>query len=1332
MRKCCFLILFVFGIHSLLRGSETISFKHLSIKNGLSSNQIHSIFKGPQGYIWFATDHGLARYDGNVIKSFFSAPNDPNSLAGNQIRHIGKWIEEQLLIETTNGYSIYDPLNESFNNQIYKWFQNIGIPDPPHFVRMDSRNKIWIAAGSHCYSYNIKHKRLRKELSLSPRQGTKIVDLTESRNTIVAVTDKGLLVGIYTKKGKRIQMNHVPSKEIPADETEYRLFIDSKGRIWKYSVKGISLYPHGIKSHPISSQAWFREQNIPFTLSPYFFPRTMEEDEMGRIWVGTDREGIYILDENKKKISQLLHDTPNPFSLAGNSILTFYKDDQGIMWTGTYKSGVSFYGKSTLKYHTLLHTDVTSLCQGENDEIWLGTDHGKLMYRAHSEAPVQEVLNLPEQPSVVSLLYTRNKDLWIGTYQGGLYRYRKGELTHYGTEEGFTNSNVCSLVEDRNGQVWIGTLGGGLHCFSPQTNTFTLFQMSQHPALDNNYITSLCHSYDGTIWGVSSTSLFTIDPEKETIRIPEEMDTSPFLSDGIHQVYEDSRHIVWLGTNRGLWAFPPNQPRLFWDTNDGLPQDQIHGITEDQEGTLWIATAKGIVNIQLSSQTLSKKTVLLFNYYGEDALVNSEPNLRALLATRKNEIMSGNISGLTLFHPRAVKWGTHTPKPVLTSLSIGGQEVKVGRPHMGRVVLPQSLNKTKEIKLRSSQNMFSLTFSPMEYNLPKKPDFIYQLEGVDKHWIRGDSQRPRVSYAGLSPGKYRLKIQYLSAIQDPGTCTTELLIRVRPPFYHSGWAFIFYFFSIGIIGWFAILWLRHKKQLQTFEIKQKRDAQFSELMQRFFTSISHDLRTPLTLIITPLEALLEERKEDSTLHSKLSIINRNAKRLMYLVNELLDFKHSERNALKLQLSYGDMGSFLQEITEFFVDYAHQKKISFRIHTEATSYPLLFDKDKLTKAVTNLLANAFKFTPENGQIVLSLTENKNTGETYISVIDSGIGIPIKDRPKVFDRFYQIEQPDQHLRGNGIGLSLVKEFIELHGGTVQISDGYKGTGTCFTLTLPASLRPTNTPTGDPTKPEKSENNKPVQTLKEKLLIVDDNIDFLDFLSENLSGLYQIQTSTNGRKAWNSILKDPPHLIISDVMMPEMDGNDLCRLVKHHRLTCHIPFILLTAKNSEESRIEGLTSGADEYLTKPFNLSMLKLRIFKFLEWSRSQTSKRPPIEPEPEKIVVTSTDEQFIQNAVKYVENHIDDSELSVNEMGKHLCLSRAQLYKKMTALTGRSPIEFIRIIRIKRAHQLLSCSKQSVAEIAYQVGFNNPKYFSQYFKEEYGISPSDFRKRQSEE
>lgn len=1330
MKRSCLFLFVLVGMYAAAHCGEYISFRHLSVKQGLSSNQIHSICKDPQGFLWFASDYGLARYDGNTLKCYFSQANDSLSLPSNQIRYVGKWFGNKLLIETSKGYTVYNPQKESFENQIHRWLKKVGIPGTPHLIRMDSKERIWVASETACYSYSLTHRKLQKEIVLSPSQGNRIKDLIAYKNGIVAVTDKGLLTGSYTENGKRRRINHIPLKERQVDDVSYRLFADGKGRIWQFSLQGLYLYPEGPDSQPVSSSNWFRKQDIPFPQSPFFFPRTIEEDELGRIWIGTDRGGIYILDESHKTITQLLNEPDKPYTLAGNSVNSIYKDNQGIMWVGTYKSGISYCGESLLRFKRIAWGDITSLCRGANREVWIGTNNGTLLHRADSGSPVKEILTLPGQTPVVSLLHTPSGDLWIGTYLGGLFRYTQGKLHHYGRKEGISSNHIWALAEDSYGQIWVGTLGGGIQCISPKTEKISSFRARDYQAMENDYIASLCTLHNGNIVGGSSTSIFIIEPKEKRIRAPKHFSKSYFTGDGIHQVYEDSRKTIWVATSRGLWAIFPTRKPILWSASNGLPQDQIHGITEDQKGSMWISTAQGITNIQFPpSGNVSSDSAILFNYCGEDDLMNNEPNLRTLLTTQENEILCGNTGGLTLFNPFQVRWTQQTPKPVFTTLTIGGQEIQVGKSYNGRTILPRTLTKLNKIELGSSQNMIGLSFAPLEYNLPKTPDFMYQMEGLDKTWIKGDPNSHRVSYTSLEPGKYRLKVRYLTAAKDLKDSTAELTLIIHPPFYLSGWAFVLYFIVLALISWFTLLWFRNKKRIQAIELKHKRDSQLIEVKQRFFTGISHDLRTPLTLIITPLEALLEEHKENVSLHSKLSIINRNAKRLLHLVNELLDFRNSETKAHKLQLSYGDMSTFLREITEFFLDYAGERKIAFRIHTDAAPYPMLFDKDKLTKAVTNLLSNAFKFTPENGQIALSLTEDKTTGETLISVTDSGIGIPVKERTRVFERFYQIEQPGNPIRGNGIGLNLVKEFVELHGGSIGISDGYNGVGSCFTLILPASLRATNT--ANKTL-EKEASPVPSHRHKEKLLVVDDNPEFLDFLSENLSELYTLQTATNGRTAWNSILKDPPHLILSDVMMPEMDGNDLCRLVKHHRLTSHIPFILLTAKNSEESRIEGLTSGADEYLTKPFNLSLLKLRIFRFLEWSRTQSGGRAPIEPEPEKIEITSVDELFIQNAVKYVENHMDNSELSVNEMGKFLCVSRAQLYKRMVALTGRSPIEFIRIIRIKRAHQLLSCSRQSVAEVAYQVGFNNPKYFSQYFKEEYGISPSDFRKRRAEE
>ena len=645
--------------------------------------------------------------------------------------------------------------------------------------------------------------------------------------------------------------------------------------------------------------------------------------------------------------------------------------------------------------------------------------------------------------------------------------------------------------------------------------------------------------------------------------------------------------------------------------------------------------------------------------------------------------------------------------------------------------------------LTYKQNVFTVFFASDNYVLPEKTRYLYKLEGFNEDWLTSMSDMHRVTYTNLAPGTYELKVKATNSDGYAGTEEACLKIVILPPFWMTPWAYTCYVLLL-LGSLFLAFYTVQRRERNKFKIRQmerdaKKNEEVNQMKFRFFTNVSHELRTPLTLIISPLEGMLKETT-DELQSTRLQLMYRNAQRLLHLVNQLLDFRKGEMSTHQLSLSEGDIISYVHSVCNSFLLMADKKHIQFSFFSGIDTFSMAFDADKVGKIVMNLLSNAFKFTPEGGRVTVMIEHVTGTPDTLeIKIADTGIGISDVDKEHIFDRFYQADHKGvEETTGNGIGLSLVRDFVTLHEGEVKVFDNI-GTGSVFVIQFP--VKHVETQVQLPEETGMSVGDEEDREMKEEvreetgrkdfplLLVVDDNEDFRIFMRYSLELQYRVKLAVNGNEAWEMMQEELPDLVISDVMMPQMDGNELCRLIKQDKRIAHIPVILLTARQNTEAKLEGLQTGADDYVTKPFNMTILVLRIRKLIELSRYHRVTQGMIDPAPSEIVITSLDEKLIEKAIKYVEDNMSRTELSVEELSRELGMSRVHLYKKLLQITGKTPIEFIRVIRLKRAAQLLRESQLHVSEVAFEVGFNNPKYFSRYFKDEFGVLPSVYQEKE---
>lgn len=1346
------LLLLLLGFNPLLLFAiEDISFKHLSTKEGLSNSQVNFITKDSQGFMWFCTSSGLNRYDGHTIKVFNSNSKDPNSLMDNYVDHIQEDADGGLWVRTARfGYVYYDAEKETFHPAEQFLQSKYGIKETPSQLYIDKEKNIWCHNDSiGTFHYNIKEKHLSFH-PVEPKEGLHqglISDISEDKNGIIYLYDNGLIECLDRHTNQVIARNDFLVQQQKKKYNKHYIFIDSNNDYWIFTKDN-----SGIWTYYTEENRWdyySSQSNSRYVLSNNIVS-DIKQDQNGQIWIATDHGGINIINKELQTIKYVTNAPFNERSIVQNSLVCLYCDDAGIIWVGAYKRGVSYYNESIFKFKTEhlsdfnhiknFTADVNVIAEDKHANLWLGTNSSGIISinrETKSRKIYQHQPNTNSLSSnvIVSILAASDGKMWIGTYQAGLNVFDGQSFTHYRHQpdnaNSLANDNIWALTEGDNNLIWIGTLGNGLQSFNPQTGTFTRYGEDQSE-FANDYVMHICKGRDKKLYisTAAGITVFTPTTRKFEKWTGNKKGTQSFSHQNINQVYEDSRGLLWIATREGLNIYDRKKDEIIApEENQISSNESIYAIVEDNNKNIWITTNRGISNIVVNmNPKTGVYTYNIYRYNEQDGLLNQEFNIRSIIKTFRGEIIAGGVQGLSLFDPENIQYNHIIPKVVFTGLQLFNEEVKTDSVYNGNRILTKALNKTQKIELKHRQNVFSVSFSSMNYILPEKTKFLYMLEGFNLGWLTADANK--VTYTNLAPGKYRLKVKAINSDGFSSDEASELIIVIRPPFWASPFAYALY--ALLIIGVLILAQKqilrkeRNKFHLAQIEQEAQQKHEIDDMKLRFFTNISHELRTPLTLILSPLENMLKTTEGEEQ-KQKLEMIHRNAIRLLNMVNQLLDFRKSDVKGHQLNPVQGDIVEFIRSISASFTEYSEKKNVHLTFFSVIKELSMVFDEDKMGKIIMNLLSNAFKFTPQGGRvdIYLNLLPSTDTEKERleIQVSDSGIGIKDEDKEHIFERFYQVQHKDNHkISGSGIGLHLVKEFVTLHEGSVSVHDNV-GQGSVFIITIPITR--IQTESGQTAEPEIIEeiNTHPV------ILIVDDNDDFRLFMKDSLKADYTIKEAANGVQAWNLIPTIQPDIIVSDVMMPEMNGIELCKQVKTDIRTSHIPLILLTARSAKEQKLEGLESGADDYITKPFNFDILNLRIKKLLELKQKrQESFKGKLEVNPSDITITSLDEKLIKKAVMYVENNISRCELSVEELSRELGMSRVHLYKKLMSITGKSPIEFIRVIRLKRAAQLLRESQQNVSEIAYQVGFNNPKYFSKYFKEEFGVLPSAYQER----
>jgi signal transduction histidine kinase/ligand-binding sensor domain-containing protein/DNA-binding response OmpR family regulator len=1339
-------------------------FNKIDASKGLSNSEIRCIYKDRTGFMWFGTPSGLNRYDGYEIITYKqNLVSSRHNTSNNDMQIIQEDALGRLWIKTRSGFCIYDPGTERFEDDVNPLFEKYSEAgdfwnSPEAVMYIDFGKNFWFVAPDGVRKYDVQGEKC-----IVFKQGEEggigrgiVRDIKQGQNRYWFLFDDGVLECMEAQSSKIIRRDSTLREAARLRNTrDLRLFIDSEGNVWVY---GIGMH-YGLACYNTTSGKWANYS----TASPVRrrisnnVVSSVEEDDRGNIWIGTDHGGINLIDKATGDISVLRHDAQDGSSITEDAIKCIYRDDTGIMWIGTYKKGVCYYHESIYKFSVrreaadMPFPDVNCFYEAADRNLWLGTNGGGLLYFDRGRGRYvshthREGANSPAGDIIVSLAADREGRLWIGYYLAGLDRFDGSTFTHIGrgSDNPLNDNNAWVLRCDREGNMWVGTLNGGLVVLDAGSGE----RIKHFDTKGSVY--SIIETMDGDMLVGSQSGLYIYNRERDGLD-PYEKDTFDSIQlsrADINNLYEDSRGLLWIGTKNGLFVFNRYSMHVqAFTVESGLSSDMVQSILEDREHNMWIATNRGLTKVKVS--TSAQKAGYFYNltgYDSSDGLQGDMFNYNAAYLSSRSELIFGGSDGYNIFTATDIRYNHNAPRIRATDFSIYNQSLHPGQSYKGRVILRQSITKTREINLHYTDNYFTVAFAALDYCMPGRSRYYYKLEGFNAQWLETGNDSRKVTYTNLNPGSYTL---FLKAVNNDGVESNEPLvikINIAPPFWLTLWAWMAYGF-LAVTGVAVGIWQLHRRSERKLSSARERmkvtqQLEMDEMKLRFFTNVSHDFRTPLTLILSPLDELLSRARDEEK--ELIGIIRRNATHLLTLVNQLLDFRRLDGGAPVLSESLGDITVFVGQQIELFEQGMARRGISITYNPDVDRLHMLFDAEKMSKALINILSNAYKFTPQGGSISVTLSQTDRS-HIRIDITDTGIGIPEDELGRVFERFYQVRRgaADNNYQGSGIGLHISREFIALHGGEIWAERNHPQ-GSRFVITLPIR-KGDITPAIPPalTEPLTDAICEPIcDTICDgeddafdrefrlnntnRLLIVEDSRELLDLIAARFAPLYTVLTATDGNGGLAVAVREMPDLILSDVMMPVMDGVEMSRRIKGDIRTSHIPIILLTAKTGEESKLEGLRAGADDYITKPFNQDILEVKVHNLIEATRRRREiigRR--IRIEPSRISVGSIDDRLIERAIEYTEINMADDRLSVRELSRELGMSRVQLYKKLLSLTGKTPIEFIRIIRLKRAAQLLADSSLSVSEIAYRVGFNNPKYFRKYFRDEFGVLPSRY-------
>lgn len=1359
---------------SFLRGqSKDIEFEHFKFEQGLSSNTILSIIQDSRGFLWIGTYDGLNRYDGYKFAVYKNIEGDTSSLSDNKIRTLYEDQFGDIWIGTWNG------LNKFVRNE-ERFVRFLNNPDDPaslsnnevRTICEDDQGVLWVGTGGGGLNRFVKDKKQFKHYthdsldnsSISSNLITKL--FKDSFGKFWIGTIGGGLVKFDTREEQFVSYKHNPGDPLSiSNDKVLSVYEDSYGFLWVGTDGGLNKFNR-------DTEQFTRYENNPndlFSLSENQV-YSIYEDSRRELWIGTLYAGLNKFNRVDEKFIRFLHNPDISESISDNGVMSICEDNSGIIWFGTWeginkydrhKEHFETYCKVTDEPNSLSSNGIYAIYEDTEGILWIGTDDGGLnMYDRLND----KFIHFKNDPNnnqsigsngVYAICEDSDHNLWIATDFGGLNKFdRKNKkfiryINNPDDPHSISSNDISTVFLDKSGSLWIG-FNEGLDRLNREDNKFYHYKHNPNDpnSISNNLVFTIYEDAYGYLWiGTYGGGLNRYDKEEGNfIRYRNSPDDKSSLSnDFVSVIYEDKRAILWIGTQGGGLNKFNRESETFesFKENDGLPNDVINGILEDNDGNLWISTGNGLSRFNPIQKTFR-------NFDAEDGLQGNEFNKGACFKGSDGKMFFGGTDGLSAFYPDSIKVNEFLPPVVITDFRLLNKPVSVGYDTLwDRSILEKAISETKEIELNYDDNVISFEFAALDFHIPEKNKYAYMMEGFSEDWTYTDASRRFVTYTNLDPGDYIFKVKASNNDGIWNEEATSLELIINPPWWLTWWAYSIYFIVFVLIVLTARAYdlkrQRLKHQLKLEHEHSEKLQEIDRLKSNFFANISHEFRTPLTLIVGPIEKIISKHLDEDT-RKQAGLIKRNANRLLALINQLLDLSKLETGRLIIQATLSNLASFIKGIAMTFESIAENKDITLKVKLEKPVLNVYFDKDMMEKILTNIFSNAFKFTNEGGSIIVTLKEtDSNTAQ--IKIRDTGIGIPGSELPKLFDRFYQVDS--SHTReqeGTGIGLALTEELVHLHKGSIKV-DSKEGEWTEVTVEIPLGREHlTDEEILEPleTVEEKEgilEEDYPIPAMREEgfvddiiidktiILIVEDNADVREYIKDSISDEYHVVEAVNGEQGVKKAVRYIPDLIISDVMMPKMDGYELTKQIKLDEKTSHIPVILLTAKSSKENIFEGLETGADAYLTKPFEIKELQIRIKNLIEVRKNLQRKFSSKEylKKPDKPQLSKLDASFMEKLLGIIESHIKEEDFSIDQFGREVGMSRSQIHRKLKALTGKSTSHYIRFIRLTKAKNRIVEEQGNISEIAYSLGFSSPTYFTRCFKEEYGFPPSDLIK-----
>lgn len=1306
------LICLIVIIFTLFKGyailPTQLHFRHYNIENGTSSNGISSIIQDSKGYIWLGTDNGLNRFDGTEF-TFYQKKNPLyQNFQFNMVNTLCEANENELWIGTENGIYLYDKKKNHFNHFTTETKQGEKIHSWINYIIKDQEENIWIATQKQgIFQYNTHSNKLtRFEIS----QSSVLRILNDRQNNIWASG----MNNIYRLNKVTNSFDIFPIEGENNGIYSMALWEDATHNIW------IGTWEEGLwKLNPNTRKV--EKYLTPESGQHISHIHSILEYSPEILFIGSD-DGLTIFNPLTKE--SVLYDNygEDNGGLSDKFIYPMLKDREGGVWIGTYYNGVNylppycgqFKGYSINDKNPLFNSKIVSrFCEDKQGHIWIASDDNGLS--CFSPATGQ-FIDFPgrkqlESKNLHALCFV-NEDLWIGAYSTGIHvlNTQTGQIKNYSKENGLDDANIYSIFRDSHGRIWAGSMSD-IYRYDNQQDQF--ISIKNLDAL----IIEIIEDVRGNLWvATQGKSIFKYTPDKDSWQ-KYGLDQG-IKNPTINHLCIDKERTLWVATAEGLYAYQEEKDNFIHHPLN-IQNDCINAILEGED-CLWLTTAKGLVKY-----TPATRAIQVFTK--SDGLQSEAFITASGLKTRNGEFYIGSINGFNAFYPHQLQLNTQKPTVVLTGLEIFNKKVETQEDG----ILPATIDHLDEIHLSHKDNVITLSYAALSYCTPQKNQYAYMLEGFDKNWNYVGSQH-NTTYTNLPAGKYTFRVKASNNDNQWNEQGTSIQIIVHPPFYLSIPCKLIYvlLFCFAIILLIRYVTKRSEKKhaIAISELNVSKEKEMHDAKIKFFTMIAHEIRTPVSLIIGPLEKIMQSTLNlPANVRKDLEIIDRNSQRLLYLVNQLLDFRKVEQNEMTMHFTPQNIKELMQAVCERFLPSMKQHNITLSVTYPEYHFKADVDREALTKVLSNLLTNANKYTTNEVEVKFSRQPEQQTFS--IQVTDNGKGLSEKEQKLIFKPFYQAAE---NKPGTGIGLSIVKGIVEAHHGLIEV-ESQPGKGSTFRIYLPIHQENTEKVLSESVTsesiPEDIISTQQVATeyqTQPVMLIVEDNEDMLHFLQESFKSSYTVITATDGEEALNLLQEQEVSFIVSDWMMPHMDGVELCKEVRSNQLTSHIPFILLTAKTDNISKVTGMNCGADAYIEKPFSIQYLEACIKNLLELRRQLREKFSQLPNIPaSSIAGNKADEEFLNNMTKLIEENFDNGRLSIDFISKKLNISRSGLFAKIKSLANMTPNEMVQLVRLKKGAELLRENKYSISEISYMIGFSNPSYFSRCFQKQFGVKPSEF-------